>query len=139
MRDPRVSRVRRLVATSFVIACAMASARAQQPPPRPVERPAVPARPDGWVVIPADEYRALRLRANPPAQPPAPPPIDAAITRVEYELRAAGAVASGEARVTVDVLAEGWVRVDVPAGLLVRGARIEGRTIPIVQTPSPHV
>ena len=46
---------------------------------------------------------------------------------------------SGEARVTVDVLAEGWVRVDVPAGLLVRGARIEGRAIPIVQTPAPHL
>jgi len=31
------------------------------------------------------------------------------------------------------------VRVDVPAGLMVRAARVDNRPIPIVQTPSPHV
>jgi hypothetical protein len=96
-------------------------------------------RPDGWVVIPVDDYRALRARAYPPARPADPPPVDAAITRVEYELRVDGATAAGEARVTVDVLKEGWVRVDVPAGLMVRAARLDTRAIPIVQAPSPHV
>ena len=37
------------------------------------------------------------------------------------------------------MLKEGWVRVDVPAGLMVRAARIDNRPIPIVQAPSPHV
>jgi hypothetical protein len=98
-----------------------------------------PARPDGWVVIPVDEYRALRLKAFPPDRPPDPPPIDATITRVEYELRTEGESAAGEARLIVDVFKEGWVRVDVPAGLLVRAARVDGRTVSLVDTPSPHI
>ena len=75
---------------------------------------AQPARSDGWVVIPVDEYRALRLRAFPADRLPDPPPVDATLTRIEYELRVNGESASGEARLTVDVLKEGWVRVDVP-------------------------
>ena len=98
-----------------------------------------PVRPDGWVVIPVDEYRALRLKAYPPDRPADPPPVDATLTRIEYELRTDGDSAAGEARLTVDVLKEGWVRVDVPAGLLVRAARVEGRTVPIIDAPSPHV
>src|SRR5439155_11082996 len=42
---------------------------------------------DGWVVLPVDEYRALRDRANPPPTPPAPPPVEATLTRVDYDLR----------------------------------------------------
>jgi hypothetical protein len=118
--------VRVIVGVVLVLGAAAAS-HARQPPP------------DGWVVIPVDDYRALRTRAYPPTRPPDPPPVDAAITRVEYELRANGASAAGEARVTVDVLKEGWVRVDVPAGLMVRAARIGNRAIPIVQHPAPHV
>src|SRR5512144_246106 len=30
-------------------------------------------RPDGWVVISVDDYRALRLRAYPPERPPETP------------------------------------------------------------------
>ena len=116
-----------LIPTLALVLGAATTGSAQQP------------RPDGWVVIPVEEYRALRARAFPAARPPAPPPVDAAITRVEYELRVNGGTATGEARVTVDVLKEGWVRVEVPAGLLVRAARIDTRAIPIVQTPAPHV
>ena len=97
-------------------------------------RPSAPA-----VGLVAGEPRVSSNRDRAVARGTEPPPVDAAITRVEYELRANGGAASGEARVTVDVLKEGWVRVDVPAGLMVRAARIDNRPIPIVQAPSPHV
>jgi hypothetical protein len=104
------------------------------------QTPAAPAaRTDGWVVIPVDEYRALRLKAYPPDRPADPPPVDATLSRVEYDLRVNGDSASGEARLTVDVLKEGWVRVDIPAGLLVRAARLDGRTVPVIDQPAPHV
>ena len=98
-----------------------------------------PARSDGWVVIPVDDYRSLRLKAYPPERPPEAPPIDAALTRIEYDLRVNGESASGEARLTVDVLKEGWVHVDIPAGMLVRAARLDGRALPLIDKPSPHV
>ena len=105
-----------------------ASARAQDPAPA-----------DGWVVISLDEYRALRLAAYPPDTPPDPPPVEATLTRVEYELRVTGDSIAGEARLTVDVLKDGWVRVDIPAGLLVRAARVDGRPVAVVDKPAPHV
>lgn len=46
-------------------------------------------RADGWVVLPIEEYRALRARAFPSVPEPAPPPVDAALTRVDYDLRVA--------------------------------------------------
>ena len=84
-------------------------------------------RTDGWVVLPIDEYRALRARAFPGASDPAPPPVDAALTRVDYELRASGDTVTGQARLTIDVLKQGWATVQVPAGLLVRDATLDGR------------
>jgi hypothetical protein len=100
---------------------------------------AAPPRADGWVVIPVEEYRALRLRAFPPDKPPDPPPVDATLTRVEYELRAGGDAATGEARLTVDVLKAGWVSIEIPQGLLVRAARVDGRAVPVIDSPTPHV
>lgn len=105
----------------------------------PAVRAQGPPRAEGWVVIPVDEYRALRLRAFPPDGPPEPPPADATLTRVEYDLRAGGDSIAGEARLTIDVLREGWVRIDVPAGLLVRSARVDGRPIALIDKPAPHV
>ena len=125
-----------LVCTALALS-ALAGVRAQEVP-----------RADGWVVIPVDEYRALRLKAYPPDRPPDPPPVEATITRIEYELRADGESAAGEARLTVDVLKQGWVRVEVPEGLLVRAARVDGRPVSIIDLPtgdgashsaSPHV
>jgi hypothetical protein len=63
-----------------------------------------PARSDGWVVIPVDDYRSLRLEAYPPERPLEAPPVDSALTRIEYDLRVNGESVSGEARLTVDVL-----------------------------------
>ncbi len=88
---------------------------------------------EGWVVLPVAEYRTLRERAYPATRPPEPPPVEAALTRIEYDLTAAGDSAVGQARLTVDVLKDGWVKVPIPAGLLVREARIEGRPISLVE------
>ena len=109
-----------LVCAAFVLG-ALAAVRGQEP-----------ARTDGWVVISVDEYRALRLKAYPPDRRPEPPPVDATITRVEYELRANADAIAGEARLTIDVLKEGWVGIEVPGGLLVRAARVDGRPVSIV-------
>jgi hypothetical protein len=97
------------------------------------------ARADGWVVLPIEEYRALRARAFPSTPDPAPPPLDAALTRVDYELRLAGDTVSGQARLTIDVLRQGWASVQVPAGILVREARIDGRptALSIIEPGTP--
>jgi len=86
----------------------------------------------GWVVLPVDEYRALHARAYPIERDPEPPPVEATLTRVDYDLRIDGELASGRATLTVDVLKDGWVRVPVPAGLLVREARLDGKLVSLV-------
>lgn len=86
----------------------------------------------GWVVIPVEEYRVLRAKAYPVEHDPEPPPLDATLTRVDYDLLVAGDLATGKASLTVDVLKDGWVRVPVPAGLLVREARLDGKMISLV-------
>ncbi len=87
---------------------------------------------EGWVVLPVAEYRALRTKAFPPDRPPDPPPVDAAISGVDYELTVNGDSASGQARITIDVLKEGWVRIPMPQGLLIREARLEARPVALV-------
>jgi len=94
-------------------------------------------RADGWVVLPIDEYRALRARAFPPDSGPSGPPIDATLTRVEYDLQLAGDSISGQARLTIDVLKQGWAAVQVPSGMLVRDARIDGRPTALVEDRDP--
>jgi hypothetical protein len=96
------------------------------------EKAVEPSHIAGWVVIPVDEYRVLRAKAYPVEHDPEPPPLDATLTRVDYDLRVAGDLAAGRAALTVDVLKDGWVRVPVPAGLLVREARLEGRQVSLV-------
>ena len=100
-----------------------------------------PSRTDGWVVLAADEYRALRARAFPSIPDPAPPPVDAALTRVDYDLRVGttGDSVTGQARLAIDVLRQGWVSVQIPGGLLVRDARIDGRPTALVDGNPPRV
>jgi hypothetical protein len=92
----------------------------------------------GWVVLPVEEYRALHERAYPVEREPEPPPVEATLTRVDYDLRingeaaGAGELASGRATLTIDVLKDGWVRVPIPAGLLVREARLDGKLVSLV-------
>jgi len=83
----------------------------------------------GWVVISVPDYRALRVRAFPAEREPEPPPVDAALSRVDYDLRADTDVASGQATLTVDVLKDGWVRVPIPSGLFVREAKLDGKPL----------
>jgi hypothetical protein len=94
------------------------------------------SRNTGWIVMPVSEYGALRTRAFPVERAPDAPPLDATLTRVDYELRVYGDIASGRATLTVDVLKDGWVRVPVPAGLAVREARIEGKLVSLVRGDS---
>jgi hypothetical protein len=63
---------------------------------------------DGWVVLPVDEYRALRHAAFPLDREPVPPPVEATLSRIDYQLKVDGDLASGEARLTVDVIKDGW-------------------------------
>ena len=86
----------------------------------------------GWVVLPINEYRVLRAKAYPTEPTPEPPPLDATLTRVEYDLHVLGDLATGTAKLTVDVLKDGWVRVPIPAGLLVRDAQLDGKALSLV-------
>src|SRR4030095_686877 len=98
-----------------------------------------PAPADGWVVLPVDEYRTLRQRAHPPPALPPAPPGDARPPRLDYDLRADGDTVSGRATLTIDVLRDGWTRVQIPAGLMVREAQLDGQPVPLVEGPPPHV
>jgi hypothetical protein len=115
----------RFMAAVLVGVCAAPVAAAQDAP-----------RADGWVVLGIEEYRALRARAYPSTPEPAPPPVDAALTRVDYDLRLSsnGDTVAGQVRLAIDVLKQGWVSVQVPTGLLVRDARIDGRQTPLSVT-----
>jgi hypothetical protein len=86
----------------------------------------------GWVVITIGDYRSLHAKAYPPDREPEGPPVDATLTRVDYDLRIDGDLASGRATLTVDVLKDGWVRVPIPAGLLVREAKLDGKLVSLV-------
>lgn len=87
---------------------------------------------DGWVVLPVSEYTALRQAAFPAEVESPPPAVDATLSRLDYDLKVDGDLASGEARLTIDVIKEGWVRVPLPEGLMVREAKLDGRDINLV-------
>src|SRR5262245_55266918 len=97
------------------------------------------APPDGWVVLPVDEYRALRDRANPTPPPTVAPPVDATLTRVDYDLRVDTDAVAGRAVLTIDVLRDGWTRLQIPAGLMVREASLDGQPVALVDGPPPQV
>lgn len=86
----------------------------------------------GWVVISVSDYRALHAKAFPPDHEPEPLPVDATLTRVDYDLHIDTELATGRAILTVDVLKDGWVRIPVPPGLLVREAKLDGKLVSLV-------
>jgi len=91
-----------------------------------------PSHSPGWVVISVDEYDRMRARAYPSEREPDGPPIEATLTRVDYDLQINSELAAGRANLTVDVLKDGWVRVPIPPGLLVRQARLDGKLLSLV-------
>ncbi|HEX3227756.1 MAG TPA: hypothetical protein VHQ95_02255 [Pyrinomonadaceae bacterium] len=123
-RGPLPCRARALVITLILI-CAAAASQAQTSA----------TTPDGWVVLPVSEYVALRKAALPSEAEPVPPPVEATLTRIDYDLKVDGELASGEVKLTVDVIKEGWVRVALPVGLMVREAKLDGRQVNLVTHP----
>src|SRR5262245_61734148 len=87
---------------------------------------------DGWVVLPVSEYMALKRAVEPPEPEPAAPPVEATLSRIDYDLKVDGDLATGEARLTVDVIKNGWVRIAMPDGLIVRDAKLDGRPVNLV-------
>ena len=96
------------------------------------------SRSPGWVVLSVSEYRTLHTKAYPPEREPEAPPVDATLTRVDYDLHIDGDLATGRANLTVDVLKDGWVRVPIPAGLLVSRATLDGKLISLVPSAPPN-
>jgi hypothetical protein len=124
--------------TVMGVAAAIPIAAAQTPPRTP--RAAAPAAAgDGWVVLPVDDYRALRSRAFPSAPAPDPLPADATLTRIDYEIGANGESITGRAVLTIDVVKQGWTRVATPGGLMVSDARLDGRAVSLIDGAPPHV
>lgn len=91
---------------------------------------------DGWVVLQVSEYTALKHAASPAEPEPAPPPVEATLSRIDYDLKIDGDLATGEARLTVDVIKNGWVRVPLPGGLMVRDAQLDGKPVSLVTRPA---
>lgn len=89
-------------------------------------------RSPGWVVIPVTEYRNLYTKAYPAEPEPETPPVQATLTRIDYELHVDGDLAKGRVELTIDVLKNGWVSVPIPAGLLVREARLDKQPVSLV-------
>jgi hypothetical protein len=94
---------------------------------------------EGWVVLSVDEYRALREKAFPPPAPPVGLPVDATLTRIDYDLRVEAESVAGRALLTIDVLRDGWTRVQIPTGLMAREARLDGQPVSLVEGPPPYV
>ena len=90
------------------------------------------SRSTGWIAIPAAEYQSLRAKAYPVEPGPEAPPVQATLTRIDYDLRINGELASGQAHLTVDVIKDGWVRVPIPSSLLVREAKLDGKLVSLV-------
>jgi hypothetical protein len=101
-------------------------------------RAQTPSPPEGWVVLPVDEYRALRDRTL-PALPAPSSAVDATLTRVDYDLRVGPESVAGTASLTIDVLRDGWVKVPIPAGLMAREARVDGQPVSLVEGTPPYV
>jgi hypothetical protein len=90
------------------------------------------SRSSGWIAIPASEYLSLRSRAFPVEPGPETPRVKATLTRIDYDLQIKSELAVGQASLTVDVIRDGWVRIPIPPGLMVREAKLDGKPVSLV-------
>ena len=120
-----MNRLRLLLSTTLFFICTASSFAQSGPPP-----------PDGWVVLPVNEYAALKHAANPTEPEPVAPPVEATLSRIDYDMKIDGDLATGEARLTVDVIKNGWVRVAMPDGLIVRDAKLDGHPVNLAMNPT---
>ena len=121
MNQMRLRASRMALALTLLVAAGVSSFAQTGTPP-----------PDGWVVLPVTEYMALKRAAYPTEPEPAAPPVEATLSRIDYDLKVDGDLATGEARLTVDVIKNGWVRIAMPDGLMVRDAKLDGRPVNLV-------
>ena len=119
MNRLRLSASRFLLSTTLLAICCSVSSYAQTTSPPP----------DGWVVLPVAEYAKLKHDASPTEPEPVAPPVEATLSRIDYDMKVDGDLATGEARLTVDVIKNGWVRVAMPDGLIVREAIHQSRKL----------
>ncbi len=96
------------------------------------EKAAEPSHNAGWVVIPVEEYRVLRAKAYPVEHDPEPPPLDATLTRVDYDLHVTGDLAAGTRQPHRRRLERRMGARARPSGLLVREARLDGKSVSLV-------
>jgi hypothetical protein len=87
-------------------------------------------------VLQVNEYTALKRAASPADPEPAAPPVEATLSRIDYALKVDGDLATGEARLTVDVIKNGWVRIGLPDGLMVRDAKLDGHPVNLAMNPT---
>ncbi|HJS23921.1 MAG TPA: hypothetical protein VJ751_06180, partial [Pyrinomonadaceae bacterium] len=121
-----MNRLRFLLASILFVIFSVASSSAQTTTPAP----------DGWVVLQVSEYTALKHAASPADPEPAAPPVEATLSRIDYALKVDGDLATGEARLTVDVIKNGWVRIGLPDGLIVRDAKLDGQPVNLAMNPT---
>jgi hypothetical protein len=93
-----------------------------------------PSRSSGWIELPAADYQSLHSKAYPVEPIPEPSPLQSTLTRINYDLQVNGELAVGQATLIVDVFKNGWVRVPIPASLLVREAKLDGKPVPLVES-----
>lgn len=121
-----MNRLRLSLASILLIVFCVASSSAQTGTPTP----------DGWVVLQVSDYTALKRAAYPDDPQPAAPPVEATLSRIDYALKVDGDLATGEARLTVDVIKNGWVRIGLPDGLMVRDAKLDGQPVNLAMNPT---
>src|SRR5262249_16312499 len=119
-----------LVICSIVLPAAQAALSQDQSGKEPAGQD--PVDKEGGGVLPVEDYRALHQAAYPLEAGPAPPPGEATLSRVDYDFKIDGGLASGGGPVGVDVLKDGWVRLPMPGGLTVRSAQLDGHQVQIV-------